>query len=80
MNMAVLAMKNKKGNRIKKSIAVVLMVLFYIQIWGSNPPSFAEGTQLYVVANSGLTLRVAPDKYSESLGVVEYGSSVEVLN
>lgn len=39
-----------------------------------------EGTQLYVMANSGLNLRVEPNNDSESLGVVEFGLSVHVLN
>ena len=80
--MTALKMKRegKKSNVIKKAIALTLMVIFYVQMWASNGPGFIEGTQLYVVANSGLTLRVAPNADSESLGIVEYGSSVEVLN
>lgn len=69
-----------KINHLKRIFAVGLMVLFYIQMWASNGPGFAEGAQLYVMANSGLTLRVEPSLDSESLGVVEFGSSVQVLN
>jgi hypothetical protein len=72
--------RNLKSKDLKKVLATALMVLFYIQIWSSNNPRFIEGSQLYVVANSGLTLRVAPNMNSESLGVVEFGSKVEVLN
>lgn len=61
-------------------VAIVLMVVFYFQMWATNGPGFVEGTQLYVVANSGLTLRMEPTANSESLGIVEFGSSVEVLN
>lgn len=80
--MASLVIKKRTVNfkSIKKVFAIALMVIFYIQMWASNGPGFVEGTQLYVVANSGLTLRMAPNLNSESLGVIEYGSSVEVLN
>jgi len=80
MTALVIKRKGRKFRTAKKAIAAVLMVVFYVQMWASNGPGFIEGTQLYVVANSGLTLRVAPDINSESLGVVEFGSSVEVLN
>ena len=64
---------------MKKLIAVALMIIFYVQLWGNSDQGFIEGTQLYVVANSGLTLRMEPHKNSESLGIVDYGSVVEVL-
>ena len=73
--------KNKSMDiSLKKYVAVALMVIFYFQMWASKGPGFVEGTQLYVVANSGLTIRTAPNINAESLGVVEFGSSVEVLN
>ncbi|MEM9548157.1 MAG: SH3 domain-containing protein [Bacteroidota bacterium] len=80
--MAALKIKKEKREMhfAKKALATILLIIFYMQMWASNGPGFIEGTQLYVVANSGLTLRVAPDVNSESLGVVDYGSSVEVLN
>lgn len=79
--MRALAIKKRTGNfiSIKKALAIALMVLFYFQMWASNGPGFIEGTQLYVMANSGLTLRMEPNLNSESLGVVDFGSSVEVL-
>lgn len=64
---------------IKKMIAAILMVLFYAQMWGADQPMFSEGTELYVVANSGLTLRAEANTQSESLGIIEFGSSVIVL-
>jgi hypothetical protein len=78
--MTALRIKTVKINYLKKVFAVVLMVLFYFQMWASHGPTFVEGSQLYVMANSGLTLRIEPRLDSESLGVVEYGSSVQVLN
>jgi len=63
----------------KKAIAGLLMLIFYVQMWGTGQPLFTEGTQLYVMANSGLTLRSEPNLKSESLGVVGFGSSVLVL-
>ena len=80
--MTALIIKNRPGNFkfIKRVVAITLMVVFYIQMWASNGHGFIEGTQLYVVANSGLTLRTAPSLSAESLGVIEFGSSVEVLN
>lgn len=63
----------------KKAIAGLLMLLFYTQMWGSGQPVFAEGAQLYVMANSGLTLRAEPNSQSESLGVIDFGFSVLVL-
>lgn len=63
----------------KKAIAGVLMLLFYAQMWGAGQPLFTEGAQLYVMANSGLTLRAEPNLKSESLGVIDFGSSVLVL-
>lgn len=80
--MTALGIKRKTGEFkfIKRVVAIVLMVLFYIQMWATNVQGFIEGTQLYVVANSGLTLRTAPSLSAESLGVIEFGSSVEVLN
>lgn len=79
--MTALMIKNERRNTqlVKKVLAVALLVIFYVQMWASNGPGFIEGTQLYVVANSGLTLRVAPNVDAESLGVVEFGASVEVL-
>lgn len=80
--MATLAIEKKTRNlkAIKRVFAITLMVIFYFQMWASNGPRFIEGTQLYVMANSGLTLRMEPNMNSESLGVVEFGSSVSVLN
>jgi len=80
--MATLVIKKRTGNlkSIKRIFAIALMVIFYIQMWAANGPGFIEGTQLYVMANSGLTLRIGPSMNSESLGVVEFGSSVSVLN
>jgi len=78
--MTALPFKKKSEKQVKRLIAVVLMVLFYIQIWASHIPHFVEGTQLYVVANSGLTLRMEPHKNAPSLGVVEFGSSVLVIS
>jgi len=80
--MSTLVIKKRTGNfiSIKKALAIVLMVLFYFQMWASNGPRFIEGSQLFVMANSGLTLRMEPNLNSESLGVVDFGESVEVLN
>ncbi len=80
--MTALEMKKRTRNfkSIKRIFAIALMVVFYIQMWGTPYLKFIEGTQLYVMANSGLTLRMEPNKNSESLGVVNYGSSVQVLN
>jgi hypothetical protein len=80
--MAALMIKKRVGkvNHLKRIIAVGLMILFYFQMCGSNGPGFVEGTQLFVMANSGLTLRIEPSLDAESLGVVEFGSSVQVLN
>lgn len=64
---------------IKKMIAALLMILFYVQMWGADQPTFTEGTELFVVAHSGLTLRAEPDTKSASLGIIDFGSSVIVL-
>lgn len=80
MTNGVIIKKQNNHTTIKKFFAIGLMVIFYVQMWASNGPTFIEGTQLYVVANSGLTLRMDADLKSESLGVVEFGSSVTVLN
>ncbi|MFT6333672.1 MAG: hypothetical protein ACI86M_001008 [Saprospiraceae bacterium] len=64
---------------IKKAIAGFLMLIFYTQVWGTGLPLFSEGAQLFVMANSGLTLRAQPNSQSESLGVVGFGFSVLVL-
>jgi len=63
----------------KKAIALFLMLIFYVQMWGTSQPLFAEGAQLYVMANSGLTLRAEPNSKSESLGVIGFGFNVIVL-
>jgi len=80
--MATLVIKKRTEHfkSIKRIFAIALMVIFYIQMWAANGPGFVEGSQLYVMANSGLTLRMEPSLNSESLGVAEFGSSVSVLN
>lgn len=80
--MKALAIKKsvKQNNYFKKVFAVALMIVFYFQMWASNGPGFVEGTQLYVMANSGLTLRAEAKMDSEPLIVVDFGSSVQVLN
>ena len=80
MEALVIKKTGKKSKMVKKLFAVALMVVFYIQMWASHTPEFVEGSQLFVVANSGLTLRAEPSLDSEPLIVVEFGSSVEVLN
>lgn len=72
--------QSKVAKTIKKTVAGLLMLLFYTQMWGTGQPLFSEGAQLYVMANSGLTLRAQPNSQSESLGVLEFGFSVLVLN
>jgi len=72
--------QGKVAKTIKKALAGLLMLLFYTQMWGTGKPLFSEGAQLYVMANSGLTLRAQPNSQSESLGVLEFGFSVLVLN
>ena len=82
--MAALNLKtgNGRGNKnvLKVLFASMLMVIFYVQMWATNGPGFTEGTQLYVVANSGLSLRLEPNKSGEVLVVADFGSSVSVLN
>lgn len=72
-------MQTNPNGIIKKSIAMMLMLLFYVQMWGTNQPQFTEGAQLYVMANSGLTMRAEPSLKSESLGIIGFGSNVTVL-
>lgn len=76
-------MKMQANKTISKStqkfIVGVLMMIFYVQMWGASQPTFTEGTQLYVVANSGLTMRAEPTMQSESLGVVPFAASVIVM-
>ena len=64
----------------KKIIAGFFMALFYLQMWAADQPQFTEGAELFVIVNSGLTLRAQPDAKSVSLGVLEYGTSITVLN
>lgn len=45
-------------------------------MWASDQPTFTEGTELYVVASSGLTMRTNPDMRAKSVGVIPYGASV----
>ena len=80
MKALIIKKSTRNFKSIKRIFAIGLMILFYIQMWAEKDPGFIEGTQLYVVANSGLTLRLEPNKNAESLGVAMFGSSVEVLN
>ena len=80
MNALRIKKEIKTGKFLKRVFAIALMVVFYIQIWATNDQGFVEGTQLYVMANSGLTLREAPNKDAEVLEVVDFGSVVHVLN
>ncbi|MEE9440202.1 MAG: SH3 domain-containing protein [Saprospiraceae bacterium] len=70
----------KHAIAIKKAIALLLMFTFYFQMWGNNEPQFLEGTQVYVVAQSGLTLRAKPNIRARSLGVIDFGSQLIVLD
>lgn len=73
--------KGLTQNTARVIIAASLMLLFYCQMWGSaGQPLFSEGSQLYVMAHSGLTLRTEPNAQSQQLGVIGYGMSVLVLN
>ena len=71
---------NVMNTIVRKCIAGALMLLFYVQLWGTGQPVFTEGAELFVMANSGLTLRAEPNLKAESLGVVDFGASVTVLN
>lgn len=80
MNALRIKKEIETGKILKRVFAIALMVVFYIQIWASSDQNFVEGSQLYVMANSGLTLREAPNKDAEILEVVDFGSIVHVLN
>lgn len=45
----------------------------------SHPIFFAEGQQLYIVANAGLNLRDLPNKNSMTLTTIPYGQLVTVM-
>jgi len=70
--------RNPKST-IQKVVASLLMLLFYVQMWGTDQQNFPEGSELFVMANSGLSLRAEPTTSSEVLEIVEFGSSVSVL-
>ena len=44
-----------------------------------TPTFFAEGSQLFVVANSGLNMRETPDATSMTINTIPYGSLVTVM-
>lgn len=70
-------LKNVKDQMTALSMAL-LVILFSTTAY-SNAPQFAEGEVLSVMAPSGLTLRVAPDKNSENLIIIPYADQVLVL-
>ena len=82
MNNPVKKMNTK--NLLKLAIATCLMLIFHIQVWSNTEPvhhpQFIEGTEVFVMAPSGLTLRAHPDMHSKSLGIVEYGSQLTIIN
>ena len=62
-----------------------LIILFALASLASttaeiNPTFFANGQQLFVVANSGLNLRATPEREAISHITIPYGELVEVLS
>ncbi len=61
------------------SISILLYLLFIIRLSAETPPFFTEGASVYVVAQSGLTLRELPDIKSRALEIINFGDVVTVL-
>lgn len=69
----------RNTNKVKAIIAILFMLIFYIQTWAMKPHTPPPGTTLYVTAHSGLHLRNNPSSMSKSLKVINLGESVTVL-
>ncbi len=64
-------------NKIASILAVV--VLWVSGASATTTPTFQEGEQLFVVAQSGLSLRAEPGSHQELITIIPYGEVVQIL-
>lgn len=64
-------------NKLSSILAVV--VLWVSGASATTPPTFEEGDQLFVVARSGLSLRIEPGSNQDLITIIPYGEIVQVL-
>ncbi len=63
---------------LKGTLATLLMMFFIAETWAVEPHT--PGSQLYVIAQSGLHLRTSPDVHANSVKVIDHGEQVLVLD
>ena len=64
-------------NKLASILAV--LVLWVSGASATTHPTFEEGEQLFVVAQSGLSLRAEPGSHQELITIIPYGEVVQIL-
>lgn len=64
-------------NKLASIIAIIILWVSGTQ--ATTQPTFEEGEQLFVVAQSGLSLRTQPGSQNELIAIIPYGKVVQIL-
>jgi len=64
-------------NKLASILAIV--ILWVSGTSATTHPTFEEGEQLFVVAQSGLSLRAEPGSHNELIKIIPYGEIVQIL-
>ena len=63
----------------KLASILTILILWVSGASATTHPTFEEGAQLFVVAQSGLSLRAEPGSHKELITIIPYGEVVQIL-
>lgn len=65
---------------MNKLASILAILILWVSVASATThPTFEEGAQLFVVAQSGLSLRAEPGSHKELITIIPYGEVVQIL-